>query len=125
MRNKIAKRYSSRDRSSSLEFDAVESFKSKYERNKFATEMLTGEDASDRKVARHMIRRKSQQNQRWTEKHPSIFRKKECRRHVLLYPLLFSSSFDRIVESLEQHPPTLCLMSKFCRTHWEIEVRGV
>ncbi|KAF8934962.1 hypothetical protein BGZ47_010114 [Haplosporangium gracile] len=65
MRNKITKRYSSRDRSSSMETDAVESFKSKYKGDWFAAEvgeMLTGEDASDRKAACHMIRRKSQHN---------------------------------------------------------------
>ncbi|KAF8944073.1 hypothetical protein BGZ47_004704 [Haplosporangium gracile] len=65
MRIRITKRYSSRDRSSSMETDAVESFKSKYEGDRFTAkmvEMLTGEDASDRKAVRHMIRRKSQHN---------------------------------------------------------------
>ncbi|OAQ22243.1 hypothetical protein K457DRAFT_16901 [Linnemannia elongata AG-77] len=70
VRNKITKRYSSRERSSSLEADAVKLFKSKYEGDRLATEvveMLMGEDASDRKIARHMVRRKSQQNYGRTE----------------------------------------------------------
>ncbi|KAG0196562.1 hypothetical protein BGX33_001524 [Mortierella sp. NVP41] len=63
VRNKIAKRYGPRDRSSSIERDAVESFKSKNEGNSLATmvvEMLGGEDARDRKAARQVIRQSKQ-----------------------------------------------------------------
>jgi len=59
VRNKIAKRYGSRDRSSSIESDAVELFKSSYEGERLATmmvEFLEGKDASHRKVARQVIR---------------------------------------------------------------------
>jgi len=61
--SKIAKRYGSRDRSSSMERDAVESFKSKQGGETVATmlvEMLEGEVAIDRKVARHVIRKSKQ-----------------------------------------------------------------
>ncbi|KAK3819389.1 MAG: hypothetical protein JOS17DRAFT_756331 [Linnemannia elongata] len=64
MLSKIAKRYSPRNRSSSIEPDIIESFKSKYEGNGLATEMvemLTGEDARGRKAARQLIRLKSKQ----------------------------------------------------------------
>ncbi|KAG0364057.1 hypothetical protein BGX24_004792 [Mortierella sp. AD032] len=60
VRNKVAKRYGMRDRSSSIERDTVESFKSKHGEEPVATmlvEMLEGEDASDRKAARHVIRK--------------------------------------------------------------------
>ncbi|KAF9116353.1 hypothetical protein BGX30_005972, partial [Mortierella sp. GBA39] len=40
VRNKIAKRYGSRDRSSSIEPDAVESFKSSYQGERLATMMV-------------------------------------------------------------------------------------
>ena len=59
MRDKITKKYGPRDRSSSIESDAVESFKSKYEGERFATmavKLLGGRDASHRKAAQVMIR---------------------------------------------------------------------
>lgn len=55
----IAKRYGQRDRSSSIERDAIELFKSKYEGNSLATmvvELLGDEDVRNRKTARQMIR---------------------------------------------------------------------
>ena len=54
VRNKIAKRYGPRDRNSSIEHDAVESFKSKYQGQSLATmlvELLGSEDASRRRTA--------------------------------------------------------------------------
>jgi hypothetical protein len=63
VRNKIAKRYSSRERSSSIEHDAVQSFVSKHGEEPVATmlvEWLGGGDAIDRKVARHVIRKSKQ-----------------------------------------------------------------
>ncbi|KAG0208443.1 hypothetical protein BGX33_006245 [Mortierella sp. NVP41] len=59
LHNKIAKRYGSRERSSSIELDAVESFKAKYEGESLATivvKMLGDEVASHRKAARQVIR---------------------------------------------------------------------
>jgi len=59
VRNKIVKRYGSRDRSSSLEPDAVESFKSDYKGERLATmmvDLLGSKDASHRRVARQVIR---------------------------------------------------------------------
>ncbi|KAG0202591.1 hypothetical protein BGX33_009570, partial [Mortierella sp. NVP41] len=61
--DKIAKRYGPRDRSSSIERDAVELLKSKYEGNSLATmvvEMLGGEDVRGRKAARQVIRMSKQ-----------------------------------------------------------------
>ncbi|KAG0346695.1 hypothetical protein BGZ54_005125, partial [Gamsiella multidivaricata] len=55
VRNKIVKRYGSRDRNSSIERDTVESFKSKHGEEDVASllvEWLGGEDAIGRKVAR-------------------------------------------------------------------------
>jgi hypothetical protein len=63
MRNKIAKRYGSRDRSSSIEPDAVESFKFKHGEEPIASmvvEWFGGEDAIRRKVARYVIRNSKQ-----------------------------------------------------------------
>ncbi|KAF8942146.1 hypothetical protein BGZ47_006777 [Haplosporangium gracile] len=54
VRNKITKRYGPRNRSSSVEPDAVQSFKSKYEGESLTTmvvKLLGGEDASHRKAA--------------------------------------------------------------------------
>jgi len=62
--NKINKRYGPRDRSSSIEQDAVESFKSMYQGQSLAktvVEMLKDKDAISRKAARCLIR-KSKQN---------------------------------------------------------------
>ncbi|KAG0079349.1 hypothetical protein BGZ90_002880 [Linnemannia elongata] len=58
VRNEIAKRNSSRDRSSSIERDAVQSFMSKHGEELVASmlvEWLGGGDAIDRKVARQVI----------------------------------------------------------------------
>ncbi|KAF9176502.1 hypothetical protein BGZ50_000526, partial [Haplosporangium sp. Z 11] len=58
VRSKIVQRYGPRGRSSSIEPDAVEPFKSMYEGVGLATmvvEMLEGEDASHRRTARYMI----------------------------------------------------------------------
>ncbi|KAF9540167.1 hypothetical protein EC957_004606 [Mortierella hygrophila] len=58
MHKKIAKRYGSRDRSSSIERDTVESFKSK-EGETVKTklfEMLGDDDAGHRKSVRYLIR---------------------------------------------------------------------
>jgi hypothetical protein len=59
LHNQIAKRYGSRDRSSSIELDAIESFKVKYDGESLATivvKMLGDEVASHRKAARQVIR---------------------------------------------------------------------
>lgn len=64
MLSKIAKRYNSRSRGSSIEPDIVESFKPKYDGNGLATEMigmLMGENARGRVAVRQLIRLKSKQ----------------------------------------------------------------
>ncbi|KAF9102322.1 hypothetical protein BGX29_004735 [Mortierella sp. GBA35] len=84
--NKIARRYGPRDRSSSLEQDAIESFKSRYQGQSLATtvvEMLKDKDAISRKAARCLIPRytmakpqstsSSQPNTKATTKTTSVF----------------------------------------------------
>jgi hypothetical protein len=66
LHKKITKRYGLRDRSSSIETNTVELFKSKHGEEDVAAMlvgMLGGEDVIDRRVARYVIR-KSKQNKR-------------------------------------------------------------
>ncbi|KAI1288751.1 hypothetical protein EDD11_009693 [Mortierella claussenii] len=62
VRNKITKRYGLRERSSSVEPEAIESFKSRHESDlaTMVVELLGDENASYRKTARYLIRKSSQ-----------------------------------------------------------------
>jgi len=62
MRNKIVRRYGSRERSSSIENDAVESLQLKEGEvvKTMLFEMLKSEDPIDRRTARHVIRKSKQ-----------------------------------------------------------------